>query len=342
MLNTIKAVCVIIGTIIGAGFASGKEIYLFFNTYGEKGILGIIIASILTGIIIYKVLMQIRKVEANSYKDYLNQMKIKPFIKDVLNIIINIFLFMSFYIMIAGFCAYFKQEFNIPTIITGSGVSLMCYITFMNHIEGVTKINTILIPFLILMIVLIGIKVGRTEFKETTAEITTKTNWILSSLEYASYNSILLIPMLIGLKKYTNQKERNIAIITSSIFVVLAVILYKILQTGGGTIQNVELPLIYIVNKFGNVYKYICGIVIVSAIYTSAIAAGYSFVQNCSKSKKTYKKICIFLCIFAIPISKLGFSYLVTLLYPVFGMLGLIQVIYIVFTRKRVEKKSKN
>lgn len=342
MQNIIKSVCVIIGTIIGAGFASGKEIYLFFNTYGEKGILGIIIASIVTGIIIYKVLMQIGTLEVNNYKEYLSQMKINSKIKEILNIIINIFLLMSCYIMIAGFCAYFKQEFNIPTIVVGTAVSLTCYITFMNNIEGVTKINTILIPFLILMIILMGIKAGGTNFTGITSEINPKNNWLLSSLEYASYNSILLIPMLIGLKKYTRQKEKSVAIIASSIFCVLAIILYKILQTGGVEIQNVELPLIYIVNKFGNVYKYIYGIVIVSAIYTSAIASGYGFVQNCSKTKETYKKLCIFLCITAIPVSKLGFSYLVTLLYPVFGMLGLIQIIYIVFTRKRVEKNSKN
>ena len=335
MLDVIKAVCVIIGTIIGAGFASGKEIYLFFNTYGEKGILGIIIASIVTGIIIYKVLMQIGSLEVNTYKEYLSQMKINSKIKDVFNIIINIFLLMSFYIMIAGFCAYFKQEFNIPTILVGTAVSLACYITFMNNIEGVTKINTILIPFLILMIILMGIKVGGTNFTEATTEISTKANWIFSSLEYASYNSILLIPILIGLREYTYKKEKSVAIIALGIFCVLAIILYKILQTGGDEIQNVDLPLIYIVNKFGNVYKYIYGIVIVSAIYTSAIAAGYGFVQNCSKKKESYKKNCIFLCVTAIPVSKLGFSYLVTLLYPVFGMLGLIQVIYIVFTRKR-------
>lgn len=146
--------------------------------------------------------------------------------------------------------------------------------------------------------------------------------------------------MLIGLKEYTHKKEKSVAIISSSIFAVLSVILYKILQTGGIEIQNVDLPLIYIVNKFGNIYKYIYGIVIVSAIYTSAIAAGYGFAENCSNTKEKYKKLCMFLCITAIPVSKLGFSYLVTLLYPVFGMLGLVQVIYIVFTCKKGLKKS--
>ena len=41
MKNVLKIVFVIIGTTIGAGFASGQEIYLFFNKYGFMGIIGI-------------------------------------------------------------------------------------------------------------------------------------------------------------------------------------------------------------------------------------------------------------------------------------------------------------
>lgn len=158
MKNAIKAICVIIGTIIGAGFASGKEIYIFFNQYGTMGFLGVVVASTLTGIVIYRVLVQIRAIEVKNYSQYLAQMHVKPKIKEVLNCIINIFLLISFYIMIAGFCAYFEQEFEIPSIVVAIAVSVMCYATFMNHIEGVTKINTVLIPFLIIMIVFIGIK----------------------------------------------------------------------------------------------------------------------------------------------------------------------------------------
>ena len=35
-MNIVKAVSVIIGTIIGAGFASGKEIYIFFSDNMEN------------------------------------------------------------------------------------------------------------------------------------------------------------------------------------------------------------------------------------------------------------------------------------------------------------------
>lgn len=169
MKNIIKAVCVIIGTIIGAGFASGREIYLFFNIYGKKGVLGLIIASILTGIIIYKVLVQIKNMEVNHYSSYLENLKINKTIKNSMNIIINIFLLISFYIMIAGFCAYFKQEYGLSTFLVGIIVSFMCYLTFMNHIDGITKINTVLIPFLIMMILWMGIKSNVLNIEKVTS-----------------------------------------------------------------------------------------------------------------------------------------------------------------------------
>ena len=40
-----KIIFVIIGTIIGAGFASGKEILTFFNVYGYYGLFGLLISN---------------------------------------------------------------------------------------------------------------------------------------------------------------------------------------------------------------------------------------------------------------------------------------------------------
>lgn len=166
-------------------------------------------------------------------------------------------------------------------------------------------------------------------------------NWFIATLEYASYNSILLIPMLIGIKKYVYKNAKQVALLSTAIFLVLAILLYFILKSSNVSLENFELPLIHVVKQYGSVYKYIYGGVIVSAIYTSAIAAGYSFVFNCSKSNKVYKKICLFLCITAVFVSRIGFSKLVNFLYPVFGILGLVQIVYILFG-KRLEKNEEN
>ena len=47
MKDIAKVVFVIIGTFIGAGFASGQEIYIFFFKYGINGLVGITIYSLI-------------------------------------------------------------------------------------------------------------------------------------------------------------------------------------------------------------------------------------------------------------------------------------------------------
>ena len=346
MKKWIKAICTIIGTIIGAGFISGKEIYIFFNQYGTIGILGIAIASILTGIIIYFILIQTKGINAKNYNEYLQEIKVNPKIKDILNSFVNLFLLISFYIMIAGFCACLEQEFGISSLAVGLIICLICYITFMKKIEGITKINTILIPALLILIIFIGLKTQIIELLEdvmVNQKIIFNGNWFIACLEYASYNSILLIPILISLKKYTDKNEKKISILVSLIFFILACILFLLLQIKKEECLNIELPLVYIVGQYGKIYKYLCVILITLAIYTSAIVAGYSLAENCSKTKKVYKNICILICITAVPISQIGFTNLVNTLYPVFGLLGIIQIgiLFSYFVLKRISSPKK-
>ena len=70
--DILKVLFVIIGTFIGAGFASGKEIYLFFFLYGTNGIIGIIISIIIIGIVVYITLNIVKENNINTYKEFLD------------------------------------------------------------------------------------------------------------------------------------------------------------------------------------------------------------------------------------------------------------------------------
>ena len=327
MKNCAKAIFVIIGTIIGAGFASGQEIYSFFNVYGENGIIGIIISSAILGMVIFNVLKKANKLNINTYMELLKSTKISKKLINVINIVINIFLLISFYIMVAGFVAYFKQEFNVPNILTAIVVLIIAYITFMRNIEGIAKINSIIIPILIFIVFLIGYKVDIfSSINNIDMEnIEIKTNWILKSIEYSGYNSILLIPILISIKDYTENHEKKISIIITGILFLLSIVVYftmfKFKEVG-----NIEIPLIYIANKYGLIFKYTYGLVIIFAIYTTMISAGYGFIKNCTKNSEQYKLLTTIICITAIFISNFSFSGLVNLTYPVFGILGIMQL----------------
>ena len=296
MKNVLKIVFVIIGTTIGAGFASGQEIYLFFNKYGFMGIIGMILSCIITGFIIYKVFKILNIKSVKSYSDFLLILSTNKKLNKLMQVIIQCFLLISFFVMIAGFSAYFNQEFKILIYIPAICISILCYITFKNNTKGIVSINTILIPFLCFFISYLGIK-NINFIASNNNQINYCTGWLFSSVLYASYNSILLIPILIEL--------------------------YFLLLRGNNYVQNLELPLIQITKEFGNIYSVIYGIVILIAIFTTAIASGYGFIKNVNKNEKIWM---IGICVISVLVAPVGFSNLVSLLYPIFGVLGLIQI----------------
>lgn len=331
MKNIFKVIFVIIGTLIGAGFASGREIYLFFSKYGENGRIGIILTGIITGVIIYKVLEITKTYEINNYNKLLERINWKHSkLNKYINLIVNSFLLISFYIMIAGFSAYMLQTYNTPIYISSIIFVIICYIIFKKSIQGVIKANEILVPILIMLIAYLGIKNIPYSFNANTISTLgeTTSSWIIPSILYASYNSILLIPVLTGLRNYLDSKRQiiKISIISSSIIIILALFIYSLLLRGEFFVSELEMPLIEITTQFGRIFKYIYGFVIIASIFTSAISAGYSFLGNVSKTKKSYETILLIMSITGIAVSNIGFSKLVEMLYPLFGVLGLIQI----------------
>lgn len=325
---------VIIGTLIGAGFASGREIFLFFMQYGYLGQLGIILSSLITGIIIYLVLKIERKEQINQYAELLTTINAKhKHLNRCLHGIVNAFLVISFFIMIAGFSAYMKQVYQLPNYLSSTLFVLFCYLIFQKSLQGMTKINHYLVPLLLCLILYLGVKnIPYLIESKAMMEIETKqAGFFLSSLLYASYNSIILIPVLITMKPYiqTEKQSKAIAIQSSIIMMLLSFCIYGLLLKGQFYIQELELPLLEVTLQFGKGYQYLYGFVIVISIFTSAISAGYSFLENVSKDKKQYKRNLQLICLFGIMISNIGFSSLVQILYPLFGGLGLVQILCI-------------
>lgn len=340
MKNNLKVIFVIIGTLIGAGFASGQEVYLFFFSYGIEGLLGILISSILMGFIIYKSLLISKTNNLKTYKEFLGEMiktKSNDFnIKNIINTVINIFILITFFIMIAGFGAYFEQEFGINGLIGSSILAFLCFIILMTNVRGVVKANEIIVPILITLLTIIGLSsIKDIDFLHLNNYIlkTNESNYILSSILYCSYNSILLLPVLLTLKNYINDKKqiKMISIISTIIIIILSVIIFLLLVMVDVDITKLEMPTVYVVSNVFKYLKYIYGFIILGSIFTTAISLSSSFLQNVSKSKKSYTQIAAIMCIISVLVSKIGFSNLITVLYPIFGYLGILQILKIIF-----------
>lgn len=307
----------------------GKEIYLFFGIYGINGIIGIIIAQVLVGLIIYKTITMVQKQDIKNYSQLIQKINTNNKINEVIKIIINTFLLISFYVMVAGFSAYFAQELGIPNIIGTTIIIILCYIVFMGNIESLIKVNTILVPILIIFIILLSVK-NINVYNNINGKMieTSMAKCIYSAIIYSSYNSITLIPIIVTLKKHIKSKTQliKISIICTILLIILAISVYGIILKVDININQVELPTVYVAGQSGSIYKYLYGLTIILAIFTSAISAGYSILENYVQKPKKYKKMAIAICVSAMFVSKIGFSNLVNLLYPVFGLIGTVQI----------------
>ena len=285
MKESFSIVLVIIGALIGAGFASGQEIYSFFYLYGKFGIYGIFLMTSITGYLIHKILNIIYLNGIDNYNEFLDQFIKNSKIKKIINIIINILLLISFFIMVAGFGTYFQQEIGISHYIGSIILAILCLITFFTNVKGVLRVSDILVPILILVIIYIGIKNLLSIDNYNLIKI--NKNWILSSALYTSYNLILLIPVLISLRKQIKNKKniKSIAIASYLILTILSLMIFMLLKKASfQEIKLQEMPVVYVISTYYPNFKNIYAFVILTAIFTTAISVGIGFLLNICKT----------------------------------------------------------
>lgn len=160
-------------------------------------------------------------------------------------------------------------------------------------------------------------------------------NWLITSILYASYNCVLLIPVLISIKDFIKKSKniKYISIIVSGIVIILLITVFLFLINVDIDTKKLQMPAVYAISKIWPEIKKIYGGIILISIFTTAISLGISFLRNVTNNKKNFNIISAIICISAIIFSKIGFANLVNLLYPILGFLGIIQIIQICLKR---------
>lgn len=330
MKNVFKIVFVIIATLVGAGFASGKEIYSFFFIYGKIGIAGIFLASLIMCMVIYKTLNICYKNNINTYQGFCEYIGNKK----LLNNIVNILLLITFYIMISGFSNFLKQEFNVNSYIGSIIIIILCFFTFKKNMKGIIKVSDYLVPILIFFIIVISCKninFGNNFDYMFSSYAGSKCFGILKSVLYGCYNCILLIPILVPFKSIIKNKSDilYISIFSFILIIILIFAIYNLLLLGNCNIFKLEMPIIEIVKRYGSIYKIIYLVLVGISIFTTAISTGFGFLNN-SSNQNNFKRNLYLMLFVGIFVSQISFSMLVTLLYPVLGIIGFIEIILLI------------
>lgn len=131
-VSTFKVAATYIGTIVGAGFATGQEVFQFFTRFGIMGLVGLILATIMFIVFGYIIIDLGKKLNARSHLEIIKYSGGKV-LGTIIDIIITFFLFGGLTAMIAGTGALFTQQFNLPSLL---GNIIMAVLTAVTVLTG--------------------------------------------------------------------------------------------------------------------------------------------------------------------------------------------------------------
>ncbi|MCI1944614.1 YkvI family membrane protein [Clostridium luticellarii] len=324
---------VFIGTIVGAGLASGQEISQFFTQYGYKSFFGILICCAIY-IIMSSIIVNISiKYRLNSY-DGLILLVSPGFLGLVTNFLTTFFLIGGASIILAGSGALIHQYFGISRWI---GILLMVVVSIiilLRDIKGLMEINSIIVPSLVIVIFtlfmlhLIFYKNINPSFIKSIPHY--KDGWLLSSLIYSGFNILCCSGVLVPLSLSIGKKKSLVtgSIIGSLGLTALALIINFLLISNIPYIFKYEIPLLYIANRFGKLIQIMLLLIIWLEMFSTEVSDIYSVGKNFQEMFHiSYNKSVFLIILITIPISQIGFINLISFLYPAFGVIGFIFIV---------------
>lgn len=341
-VSTLKVAAAYIGTVVGAGFATGQEILQFFNRFGVMGLAGLGITTMMFILFGYIIMVLGRKLNARSHLEIIMYSGGKT-LGAAIDMIITFLLFCSFIAMISGTGALFAQQFNLPVMHGNILMTVLTAATILTGINGVINSISFIVPFMLVAVAGISIfsmanaPLDITPAMPIIGENGLIFNWFFAAILYVSYNTILSVAVLgpLGSEARDIKAVRNGVILGGLGLGLGSLMIYLTLSGYISEIARVEVPMIYVAGKISRTMQATYAAVLVAEIYTTAVGSFYGFISRITDLEKKSIRSRIIVAIFAavaLLASRLGFSNLVKYLYPIEGFAGIFLLISLLYT----------
>ncbi|MFB5663511.1 hypothetical protein [Alteribacillus sp. HJP-4] len=323
----LKWMFLIIGTTIGAGYASGREIWQFF---GHESGLAIVLFMIMFIISCYVVMTVSFQHQTKDYSAVLTVL-MGPKVSKWYDVIIIFYLFTTTGVMIAGGGAALEM-FHIPY---SSGILFMfvlLILTAARGIKGLTEINGVLMP--ILIICLGAVLLWFFNHEDSAVGVSSwnhQSNWT-AAFTFTSLNLLPLVAVLSAAgKKIKRRQEIIVASVGSGVVLGGVSLLYNAsLVKAAEDILLYEIPLFAIMESFPGYMTMIMTVLLWAAIFTTAASGLFGLVSRLQPMFSAPGwMLAILLLSLMLPVTTFGFASLVGFLYPLYGFLNLYLLIMV-------------
>ncbi|HWO97485.1 MAG TPA: hypothetical protein VNM45_14355 [Bacillus sp. (in: firmicutes)] len=316
----LKWMFLIMGTMIGAGYASGRELWQFF---GEESGLAILLFTIIFSISCYVVMLISYEQKSEHFKPVLKALVGERW-SMIYDILILFYLFTTTVVMIAGGGATL-QTFQIPFSVGISLFSVLVALIFMKGIKGMIQVNSLVIPILIIGLITVLLMFMLKNGSPWALNWTSQANWP-AGFTFTALNILPLIAVLgaVG-QEIKSKKEILVASIGSGLLLgAISFVYNESLMQVANELPLYEIPLFAILKYFPYMMLIFMTILLLIAIYTTAVSGVLGIVTriNHHRHSPIWLMSC-FVLVLMIPFTYIGFSRLIAILYPVYGLLNL-------------------
>ncbi len=315
---------VFIGLVIGAGFASGKEIFRYFCIPSQTDMTGTVLATIGFGLMCYIIMQLSQECNTPNLKSFITE--VAGNFSKVAELFMSLFMFCGFFIMLAACGVLFEENFHLPPVCGILFLAVVCFVVFAFDVQGLVAFNAILVPLMIAGMLYICFASIHSAIPTFSFFEKLETNPLVSSLCYVSYNTVTAAAVLVPLSRSSTKKQIiSASAVSSAVLGFLIYLSWLCMNLQFDSLVHSEMPLLVLATQKGAVSSYVYTSVLFMALCTTAVSHGFGLLSKLSFSKKSYR-ICAaaLLCLLGIPFAGLGFSKLVTNLYAAFGYAGFI------------------
>ncbi|NLO22155.1 MAG: hypothetical protein GX119_09170 [Syntrophomonadaceae bacterium] len=326
-----------LGAVVGAGFASGQETVQFFVSHGKLGIKGCLLAMFLFAccgaLLMY--IAHLHKI--NSYQDMLKELLGEKHSK-IFDLLIAVFLFLGLSIMLSASGAIFSEHLSQPKEAGILIAALLAALFLCSGKNGLVKSFNILVPVKLACLLIITGYAALVVKNEPIAAYTAliipqpEGGWIIASILYVAYNFALAMVILTEYQSLGSRRDGIWGgILGGTILGILIVFNYLALIKFMPMVLHYEVPMLYVAGFISPIGKVVYTLVLWVGILTTAIANAYGFAQRfCHFTGISYGLSLVLTLILALPIAWQSFSVLVSKVYPLFGLLGIIILLVLV------------
>ncbi|MBZ5518500.1 MULTISPECIES: YkvI family membrane protein [Bacillus] len=317
---------VYVGTVVGAGFATGREIVEFFLKFGWIGLFGIVVSGLMFTYLGAKIMIISKRIHAASYQE-LNTYLFGQSIGRAVNMFMMFILLGVTSVMLSGAGALFHEQLGWPA---QAGILLTIVLSFAvmtSGVKGVFGVNILVVPLLISF----SFIVTADSFVFTSTRNADewvwpdKWNWLLSAVSYGALNLSLAQAVLVPLaNEMSSEKVIRRGAYIGGVLLTLVLAASFLSLSVLPDVLEFDIPMAQVVYSYSRSLHIIYLFIIFGEVFTSVIGNLYGLEKQLNSFlhiRSTY--IYGGILAFAFIISQIGYGQLISTVYPVFGYVSL-------------------